>query len=120
MNALREARERMVKLFVSYSKVCTETVIASKPEASSFSDRLVCFTVSFDEAMLYDDLRGVLEEHGTIINLVEAPGEWNGYKGINNFVPENFAVELILSRSTNVTSLFQSLVGKILSAAPVF
>ena len=120
MNAVKEAYETMVKLFVSYSKVCTETVLASKPEAASLGGRILCFTVSFDDAFLKEDLREVLEEHGTIINLVETPGVWDGYNGINDFVPENFAVELILSPSTNARSLFQSLVGKMLSAAPVF
>lgn len=120
MNAVQKACETMVELFVSHSEVCTKAVLASKPEATSLGDKFICFTVSFDEAFLQRKLRKVLEEHGTIINIVETPGKWNGYHGINDFVPENFAVELILSPSTNATSLFRSLVDEMLSAAPVF
>jgi len=118
MNAVQKACETMVELFVSHSEVCTKAVLASKPEATSLGDKFICFTVSFDEAFLQRKLRKVLEEHGTIINIVKTPGEWNGYHGINDFVPENFAVEFILS--TNATSLFKSLVNGMLSAAPVF
>ena len=120
MTALQKACETMVELFVRHSEVCTKAVLASKPEATSLGDKFICFTVSFDEASLLPNLRKVLKEHGTIINIVETPGEWNGYHGINDFVPENFAVEIILSPSTNATSLFRSLVDKMLSAAPVF
>lgn len=120
MNALQKACETMVELFVSHSEVCTKAVLASKPEATRLGDEFICFTVSFDEAFLLLNLRKVLKEHGTIINIVKTPGKWNGYHGINDFVPENFAVELILSPSTNATSLFRSLVDEMLSAAPVF